>query len=145
MRRYYTQPLDFGALKSGQENPKCNLQQSIALRIHLILITSFSEFRYDTKFGCLIWDSDFENIPNITSWKDKMMKAIKEVVERYELRLRNHQVSIEITEEEFAQSEKVMLKRVKRRVDVMVKGNLRSTNEEFYFKEVIYISPVWVD
>ncbi len=145
MQRFYTQPLSFSTIKEGHEHPKCNLQQSIALRIHLILITSFKEFRYDERFGSLVWDCDFENIPNVTAWKDRMMKAIKGTVERFELRLRNHQVSVEITEEEFIQNDKTALKRVKRRVDVVVKGNLRTTNEEFFFKEIMYISPVWVD
>ncbi|HMT28081.1 MAG TPA: GPW/gp25 family protein [Bacteroidia bacterium] len=145
MHRFYIQPLSFSTLKEGQEHPKCNLQQSIALRIHLILITAFSEFRYDEKFGCLIWECDFENIPNVTSWKDRMMNSIREVVEKFELRLRNHQVKVEITEEEFLANDKTMLKRVKRRVDVIVTGNLKTTNEQFYFKEIMYISPVWVD
>ena len=145
MHRYYTQPISFITLKTGGEHPKCNLQQSIALRIHLILITSFNEFRYDDKFGCLIWDCDFENIPNVTAWKDRMSKAIKVVVEKFELRLRNHQVNVEITEEEFIQNGTTLLKKVKRRVDVIVRGNLKTTNEQFFFKEIMYISPVWVD
>ncbi|MBL0341127.1 MAG: GPW/gp25 family protein [Bacteroidetes bacterium] len=145
MQRFYTQPFSFTTLVKGDEHPKCNLQQSIALRIHLILITSFNEFRYDPEFGCLIWDCDFENIPNVTAWKDRMSKAIKLVVEKFELRLRNHQVTVEITEEEFIQNNQTLLKKVKRRVDVIVKGNLKTTNEQFHFKEIMYISPVWVD
>lgn len=145
MNRYYTQPLNFDILKSGKEHPKCNLQQSIALRLHLILMTSFSEFRFDKEFGCLIWDCDFENIPNITIWKDRMAKAIQVVVSDYEKRLKNHKVAVDITEEEFKNKGQESLKRVKRRVDVSITGNLQTTNEEFGFSEVMYISPIWVD
>ncbi|MBL0053045.1 MAG: GPW/gp25 family protein [Bacteroidetes bacterium] len=145
MNRYYTQPFSLRALTDGEEHPKCSIQQSIAQRIHLILITSFDEFRYDTTFGCLIWEHDFENMPNVTAWKDKMSKAIKEIVQRCEVRMINHQVSVDITEEEFKSSENKTIKKVKRKVDVIVNGNLKRTNEEFYFKEIMYISPVWVE
>ena len=90
MSAYYNQPLNFYALMNGAEyrckqkcgNQKfnkpgncpdcgqqlietiitCNLQQSIAQRIHLMLITNINEFRYDRNFGCIIWESDFETL-----------------------------------------------------------------------------------
>jgi phage baseplate assembly protein W len=145
MTRNYTQPLTLGIVTKGEEHPKCGLQQSIAQRIHLILITNFKEFRYDQTFGCLIWEHDFENMPNVTAWKDRMSKATKEVIQKFETRLINHQVQIDITEEEFKTKDNTSIKRIKRRVDVIIKGNIKKTNEQFYFKEVMYVSPVWVN
>lgn len=173
MLRYYTQPLSFFALTHGREfrcvdfcegrkfsepgecpvckkdvKPfiyNCDLKQSIAQRIHTILITNLNEFRYDRNFGCIIWEHDFENIYNINQWKDKMAKAVKEELEKYEKRLQNIKTTLELTEEEFRGKDKDVYRKIKRRVDINIRANLKRTNEPFYFQELLYVSPVWID
>lgn len=173
MIKYYTQPFNVFALVHGREftckdkcegkkfahpgncpicNEKleetkvfCNLQQSIAQRIHLILITNFNEFRYDNKFGCIIWEHDFENVPNISKWKDSMAKAVKEELEQYEKRLQNIKTSLELTEEEFRSKDKDVYRKIKRRVDIKINANLKLTNEPFFFQELLYVSPIWIE
>ncbi|MBL0104965.1 MAG: GPW/gp25 family protein [Bacteroidetes bacterium] len=130
---------------SGDGHPKCNLHQSIAQRIHLVLVTNMGEFRSDSEFGCTIWEHDFENMPNVNSWKDKMINNIREVLEKYELRLINQQVGIDISQEEFSSNDKSNMKRIKRRIDITLKANIKKTNEAFLFQETLYISPVWLD
>ena len=173
MLKYYNQPLSFFALTHGREFhcPRfcerkkyaesgrcpvcdsqlhetiitCTLQQSIAQRIHLILITNFNEFRYDNQFGCIIWETDFENIYNINQWKDKMARAVKDEIEKYEKRLMNIKTVLDLTEEEFHVSDKSVYRRIKRRVDIKIQANVRKTNEPFFFQELLYVSPVWID
>jgi phage baseplate assembly protein W len=123
----------------------CTLKDSIAQRIHLILITNLNEFRYDVEFGNKMWDNDFENIPNINQWKDIMAKSIKEAIIKFEKRLLNVNARLELTEEEFINREQQSLKKIKKRVDVKIQGNLKKTNEQFYFQELMYISPLWID
>lgn len=142
--RYLTQPVNFTDLMSGGEHLSCTLQQSIAQRIHIILVTNLHEYRSDREFGCIIWEHDFENIANINLWKDTMAKAVKEVIVKYETRLNNIKVTLDLTEEEF-KKEKDTYKKIKRRVDITIRANLKRTNESFYFQEVLYISPVWID
>ncbi len=173
MIKYYTQPLNFFALINGAEflcpqkcdNLKynkpgkckicernlietiltCSLKDSIAQRIHLILITNLGECRYDKQFGNLIWDHDFENIPNINAWKDTMSKAVKEAVEKFENRLFNVKTSLEVTEEEFINREQLSLKKIKKRVQIKIQANIKKTNEQFFFQELLYVSPLWMD
>ena len=173
MIKYYKQPLNFFALMNGREflcpqkcedkkfahpgncpvcdkklietNINCTLKDSIAQRIHLILITNLNEFRYDTNFGNKMWDHDFENIPNINQWKDTMSKSIKEAIIKFEKRLLNVKATLELTEEEFINREQQTFKKIKKRVDVKIQGNLKKTNEQFYFQELMYISPLWID
>ncbi len=145
MKDYLTQPIDFGGLTRGEEHAKCSLQQSIAQRIHLFLVTTRGEFRTDPDFGCIIWEHDFENMPNINTWKDKMMVTIKEGLKQFETRLMNQEVSIVISQEEFADEKGNASRRIKRRLDIRVKANMKKTNEAFLFEETLYISPVWLD
>jgi phage baseplate assembly protein W len=145
MPKYFTQPLNFTALMKGQEHPFCTLKDSVAQRIHLILITNLKECRYDKNFGNLIWEHDFENIPNINSWKDSMAKSIKEAITKYEPRITNIKTTLDLTEEEFINKEKQSLKKIKKKVDIKIQANLKKTNEQFYFQEMLYVSPLWID
>ena len=129
----------------GKEHPSCTLKDSIGQRLHLLLITNLNECRYDPEFGNLLWELDFENIPNITAWKDTMSKAIKEAVGNYETRLDNVKAVLDVTEEELINKEKQTLKRIKKRVDIRIHANLKKTNEQFYFQETLYVSPLWID
>lgn len=145
MDRYYTQALNFSSLMKGEELKTCSLQQSIAQRIHLALITNINEFRFDRKFGFIVWENDFENVDNINKWKDNMAKAVKELLENYESRLQNIRASFDLTEEEFRSKDNDVLKRIKRRVDIKINATLKKTNESFFFQELLYISPVWIE
>lgn len=173
MPTYYRQPLNFYSLSHGAEylcpqrceNKKydkagyckicekkliqtvitCTLKDSIAQRLHLILITNLNECRYDRQFGNVIWDHDFENITNINTWKDKMAKAVKEVIEKFEPRLFNIRTTLDLTEEEFVNKEQKVLKKIKKRVEIKIEARLKKTNEEFFFRELLYVSPLWID
>lgn len=173
MIKYYSQPLNFYALINGAEflcpqkcdskkynRPgkcsicerslvetilTCTLKDSIAQRIHLILITNLGECRFDKQFGNLIWDYDFENIANIIAWKDMMSKAVKTAIETFEPRLFNIKTTLELAEEEFVDKERIAMKKLKKRVMIKIQGNIAKTNEQFYFQELLYVSPLWMD
>ena len=57
----------------------------------------------------------------------------------------NQEVSIVISQEEFADEKGNASRRIKRRLDIRVKANMKKTNEAFLFEETLYISPVWLD
>ncbi|MBL0138906.1 MAG: GPW/gp25 family protein [Bacteroidetes bacterium] len=143
MKNYLTQPINFAGLTKGEEQSTCGLHQSIAQRIHLLLVTNLGEFRVDPTFGCIIWEHDFENMSNLNLWKDKMMRSVKEGLEKFEKRLFNCQVNIELSQQEFDGGE--ALRRIKRRVDIKVNAKIKKTNEAFLFEETLLISPVWLD
>lgn len=145
MNKFYRQPYNFSLLLKGEDHPSCALKESIAQRLHLILITNLNECRYNPDFGNIIWEIDFENIPNITAWKDNMSRAIREAVVKFELRLTNIKATLDVKEEEIVSKDKLLLKKIKKRVDIKITGNINLTNEQFYFQETLYVSPLWID
>ena len=74
-----------------------------------------------------------------------MVRAVKEEIEKYEKRLMNIKTVLDLTEEEFHVSDKSVYRRIKRRVDIKIQANVRKTNEPFFFQELLYVSPVWID
>jgi len=142
---YYTLPIPFKRLVGLKDIPKCDLQTSIAQKIHLTLTTFFEESRYNRRFGCLIWEYDFETIYNVNSWKDKVVKSVGDTLKENEKRLNNIQISIEINQEETGKGKALDIKTIRKRLDVRVTGNLQKTNEFFVFAEPVYVSPISLD
>ena len=73
------------------------------------------------------------------------ISTLNEELEKYEKRLQNIKTTLELTEEEFVDKDKNNFKKIKRRVDINISAALKRTNEPFFFQEVLYISPVWID
>src|ERR1700712_4156435 len=97
--KYYQMPLRFDLLKErNKELPGCNLGTSIAQNIFLIASTKFQEHRFDDKYGCEIWDKDFELITNQPLWQEQVSRSITVTLRRYEPRLESINVVTTITE-----------------------------------------------
>ncbi len=143
--RYYSYPINFKELTAGKEIRTSTLPESIAERIHLILVTHFGESRFDEEFGCGIWNYDFEMVNNENFWKERMIKSIIDAIKKNETRLSKLQVKVEIAQEEFTNPGGGDAKRIKNRLDIKISGDLIKTKEGFTYNERLYISPVWVD
>ena len=60
INHYYQLPINFKTLMSTNSAlPTCDLKQSIAQNIFLIITTKYKENRYDESYGCEIWNMDF--------------------------------------------------------------------------------------
>ncbi len=141
--QYYSFPLLFTDLLKKNDLAKCrDIKESISQNIHLILITHFGEYKQDPSYGCSIWDNDFENIVSINLWKEQVGKSLKIVLTNHEQRLTNITVKTDIGQEEVVNSH---LKKLKKKVEVSVEANIVETNEPFYFRDSLFISPLSFD
>lgn len=145
IKDFYPLPIPFKDIIERKEIKKCNIQTSIAQKLHIILVTAFDECRYNSQFGCIVWEYDFENIFNLNGWKDLVTKSIIETIRENEKRLKNIQVNISVNQEMSGEEKTVQKIAIRKRLDIEVKGNLQKTNELFVFSESIYVSPLALD
>lgn len=142
----YRLPLDTGAFLNSKSLPKCAIEESIAGHIHLLLLTSYDECSFDPEFGCEIWEHEFEHSQISKIWIDRMSMQMKALLEKYEQRLINIVVKAQITEKEFKNdSTNQSTVRLQKCLTINLNANLTSTNEPFYFKDSIFISPFSTD
>ena len=142
---YYDLPIRFERLKQkNKELPTCDLVKSIAQNILLIITSKYNEHRFDKSYGCEIWESDFELIANITSWKEKIRKSILSTLTAHEKRLLEYNVDVDVNEEEIKIEQKNLMT-VKKRLMVKIKAKTRKTGEPFYFETKLFISPLSLD
>ena len=138
MPDYYNLPLQLVDLIEKKEHPRCTLNESVAMMIHLITTSHFGEYKHDDSFGCEIWEHDFENIGNTQLYKDQLRRSIKQTVETHEPRLSEVWVDIQIEQIE----SRVGNRRIKSRIRLHIKGSLSMTNEPFVFTEQFFIGPL---
>ena len=146
MDNYYGLPVRFSEVFKKKQLKRVNIYDSIGFNIRLILRSHFGENRFDYSYGCEVWERDFEIINSNSAWGEELAKSIRETLIKHEGRLINPKVEIKISEEEFKSNRgDDITHRVKRKIEVIVRGNFFKTNEPFRITEVLYISPLSIE
>lgn len=137
---YYKTPIDFKDLMEKKEIDKTNLEHSIAQFINLSATTSFGECKFDENFGCKIWEMDFDLLSDQNTIKDRIREALISSIKKYEYRLDLTDVEVSITEAKAASYNNNL--RMKKKVNVVVNGNVKKTNRAFNFYGYFFVGPL---
>ncbi len=134
--KYYTLPLKAINLITNSEHNKCSINESIAHNIHLVATSYFGECSFDESFGCSIWSIDFDNLKSITNLKEAIIESLFNSLKKHEKRLVNFSVNVKVKQQEINGA------RMKKKVDILVKGKVKKTNEDFSYIEYFFIGPL---
>lgn len=139
-------PMDvLGFFKNGSF-PTASEEYNIACHIQLLLTTAPEEFPPDPEYGCQLWELEFSTVQATGVWMDRMAEHMKDLVERYEMRLTNVDVKAEIDQAEFkVKNGANVTSRLKRRLNVSLNARLARTNEPFRFKYSMLVAPFSLD
>jgi phage baseplate assembly protein W len=143
-RVYHKIPLNIGDLLEKKDLPSCSLKESIAQNIYLLVTTKLGECRYDYTYGCELWDMDFELITNENKWTEKVTKSLEESLKNHEKRLYQTKVEVLVSEQTLPNRSNNVI-RVKKKLDINVKGMVSETREEFYYNQSLFLSPISID
>lgn len=135
--QYYTLPLRLGDLITKNDHSVCNLKQSVAQHIHLIITTSYGEMPTDEDFGCGIWEHDFDNLTSSHKIKELIRDSLLQSVERYEPRIQQVKIDLQISQDEIIGNGC----RVKKKVTIKISGLLAATNERFVYEDRFFMGP----
>ena len=141
-KEYYKLPLDFKKFfKNGGQFEKCTELESIDQHIELLLTTYPGEHRFDTDFGCHIWDMDFENIASSEIWKTQFRGYVHESISRYEKRIEDIDLKIDL--QDIVKRERGSYAVIARkRADIYVTARLISTDEMIYLGYSLFLGPL---
>lgn len=140
---YYKLPLDISRFFSGDTGQleQCSELESIDQHLALILLSRPGEHGFDSEFGTRLWEMDFENISSINKWKARFTALAKEAIEKYENRLKDIELTIDI--KEVVREETAMQGfSVRKRVDLIILGTVISINQKRGFKHILYLGPL---
>ncbi len=140
IKSYYKLPLNTFGIVKNKEIDTCDIKQSIIDFIHLITTSYFGECTFDESFGCSIWNIDFDNLSSTNKLRNTITESLVESIVLQEKRLTKVGIEVDIQQEEF--KNRGSLNRIKKRVDIKVKGVISKTNEPFSCVENFYIAPL---
>ncbi len=142
--RHLRLPVQFSGFLSGAEMPRCRQSgESIAQHLQMLLTTKPGENRFDTAYGCAIWDLDFELIMSEGTWKEQFRLAVIESITAYEPRIEGVVVEIDLNAiERYGRKGQPD---IKRRAQVFLKARIKETGEPFSFKTELMLSPLSVE
>jgi phage baseplate assembly protein W len=139
-QQFYSLPLTFAGIMQKKDHPTCTLQQSVAQHLHLIITTAFGELPAEEKFGCSIWEHDFDNITSAHKIKEYIRESLQNSIEHYEKRLANVRIDLLISQEELINTNYGA--RVKKKITITITGLLQSTNERFVYEDSFFTGPL---
>ncbi|MTI31849.1 GPW/gp25 family protein [Xanthovirga aplysinae] len=137
---YFKFPLNLEETIGKKELEKTTLEQSIQQHLQFIATTSFGECKHDDLFGCGIWEIDFLIFPNNTFIREHLKAYLKESIKRYEKRIENISVDVEISDSDLSPINAKV--RAKKRADIFVNATLKKNNKAFSSKLSFYIGPL---
>jgi phage baseplate assembly protein W len=140
--QYYKLPLDFSRVLQKKDLPECNLEDSVAQHIQLLITTVLGENKDDPQYGNQLWDSDFDIRASNNEVKEQVELSVKAAIIRYEKRLSQIRVVATVSQEEFPSATS---RKVKKKIKVTVSGILTRNKTPFIYNSFFYVSPLSYD
>lgn len=135
---YLQIPLQPGLVIQRKQLKRCSINDSVSAMVRLITTTHFGENKQDDSFGNELWEHDFETVVNVQDFKESMAETLKAAIIQHEKRLDSVKVSIGFDQV----LTKIDNRRIRQRIQIIIEGNLRKTNEPFSHSEVFFIGPL---
>ncbi|WP_430907951.1 GPW/gp25 family protein [Maribacter sp. 2-571] len=136
---YYQAPFDFKRFFEKKELKKLSMRDSISQFISVIITTYFEEYTYDEGFGSEIWETDFDLLINANVLKEQIKKSLAGQIRTYEKRLSDIDLNVELMESLSENSDKVRLKKF---LNITIRGTIIKTDEPFLFRGDYYLAPL---
>ena len=136
--KYLKYPIDFKSLLKGNNINHCEIQESIAYNIMLIITTSFGEIPEKKEFGSIIWDLEFDQHINRRTWEETVKNSLFESISKNEHRMNLTSVVITLDEVE----DKELKMSIRRKANIIVKGIIKNSLIPFDFHTKLNISPI---
>ena len=139
----YKLPIDFSRLfESDVRNLSIQSEKdSIKQNLELIITTNPGEHKYNPKFGCEIWNLDFERVESKTLWEELFVQSISKAVNLYEPRIHDVEVHVNFVD---TKREEVATRAtfIKTKANIRIIARLINTNERFNFIFSLFLGPL---
>ncbi|RQD99925.1 GPW/gp25 family protein [Prevotella intermedia] len=136
---YLKLPLDLSRTLNGQMQ-RCSYEESIAQHIMMLIISRYGEVEGKEDYGSVIWDLEFNQVLKNADWEEKVRQSLEATITKYESRLKDIHVRVELTEVE--EDVRNKFPNARQRVRVWVNGVMVRNDQQFNFNTHLYISPI---
>src|SRR5688500_16356058 len=142
MNDYLKLPLRFAPFFQKDKLAVCTLKDSITRNLHLLITTYTGENKQDLTYGSVFWDYDYDIHMSNDARREIVISSLRKQVLRYEKRLKNPVIEVNVKQMESRIS---LHSQIKRRLEIIIYGHLVRTNEPFRFQTAFFIGPMLFD
>lgn len=142
MADYLKLPLKFERFFEKQRLPVCTLRDSIARNLHLLITTAADENKLDERYGSVFWDNEYDIHLSNDGRRELVLESLQQQIGLYEKRLVNVVVKVGVKQVNMNDSIRSQLRR---RLEIIVTGNIARSNEPFEFQTGFFIGPMVFD
>ena len=136
---YLKLPLDLSRTLNGQMQ-RCSYEESIAQHIMMLIVSRYGEVEGKEDYGSVIWDLEFNQVLKNADREEKVRQSLEATITKYESRLKDIHVRVELTEVE--EDVRNKFPNARQRVRVWVNGVMVRNDQQFNFNTHLYISPI---
>ncbi|QDP84774.1 GPW/gp25 family protein [Chryseobacterium sp. SNU WT5] len=122
----------------------CDIAESIAQNIMLLIITKKGENRYDDQYGNDVWNLEFDNGVSTAVWENVFIKSLKRQIADYEPRILSPEIKAHIIFVEHNYDTREFTE-IKKKVKIAINAKLESTGEQYNFVTELFLSPMSID
>ncbi|CAA7196792.1 GPW/gp25 family protein [Chryseobacterium potabilaquae] len=141
----YRMPFIPSALMSeGSSIDTCDIGESIAHNIMLLITTKKGENRSDENYGNDVWNLEFDNGVTSAAWESTFISSLEKQIQEYEPRIVQAEIDahVQIVEHSYDTKEHT---EIKKKVKIAINAKMESTGERFSFTTEIFLSPMSID
>ena len=142
MADYLKLPLRFERFFEKQRLSVCTLNDSIARNLHLLITTASEENKLDDRYGSFFWDNDYDIHLSNDGRREVVIESLQQQIALYEKRLVNVVVKVNVKQSNMNDNIRSQLRR---RIEIIVSGNIARSNEPFEFQTGFFIGPMAFD
>jgi len=142
MDQFLKLPLKFKSFFADGRIDRCTIKESVARNLHLLITTMQGENLQNDNYGSKFWDDDYDIHLSSDDRKEKIKSAIKDQIARFELRLEQVDIDVNIKQSEVYRQQGAQLRY---RLEIIIRGLLVRTKEPFVFKTGFFIGPLMLD
>lgn len=122
----------------------CDIGESIANNIMLLIITKKGENRYDDQYGNDVWSLEFDNGITSARWENIFINSLRRQIAAYEPRLVSPVIKAHIIFVEKNYDTRDFTE-IKKKVKIAINAKLESTGEQYNFVTELFLSPMSID
>jgi predicted component of type VI protein secretion system len=142
MPDYLKLPLRFEKFFEKQKLPVCTLDDSIRRNLHLLITTAADENKLDERYGALFWENDYDIHLSNDGRRELVIESLQQQIALFEKRLTNVVVKVNVKQTNMNDNVRSQLRR---RIEIIVIGNIARSNELFEFQTGFFIGPMAFD
>ncbi|MCW3092344.1 MAG: hypothetical protein JWP81_3413 [Ferruginibacter sp.] len=142
MQDYLKLPIRLEQFFQKEKLATCSLKESIARNLHLLITTQLEENKQDMAYGSEFWDHDYDIHMSNDARRELVMNSLRKQIAEYEKRLYNTTVEVNVKQTE---SKTIASSQIRRRIEIIITGNLVRSNDLFRFQTGFFIGPLLFD